>query len=61
MASSLVGQGRNKRSLLPPFWASAALIGLLLSSALVVYTDASIARMFFITAATFLGQNSGQK
>jgi FtsH-binding integral membrane protein len=61
MASSLVGQGCNKKSPLPRFCACAALIGRLLSGVLVVYTDARIARTFFIMAATFLGQDSGQK
>ncbi|MFZ1109992.1 MAG: Bax inhibitor-1/YccA family protein [Rhodomicrobium sp.] len=35
------------------FWFFAALMGLSLSSIFVVYTGASIARIFFITAATF--------
>jgi FtsH-binding integral membrane protein len=35
------------------FWAFAALMGLSLSSIFVVYTSTSIARIFFITAATF--------
>jgi len=35
------------------FWAFAALMGLSLSSIFVVYTGTSIARIFFITAATF--------
>lgn len=35
------------------FWAFAALMGLSLSSIFVIYTGASIARIFFITAATF--------
>jgi FtsH-binding integral membrane protein len=35
------------------FWAFAALMGLSLSSIFVVYTGASITRIFFITAATF--------
>jgi uncharacterized protein len=35
------------------FWAYAALVGLSLSGLLYVYTGASIARVFFITAATF--------
>jgi uncharacterized protein len=35
------------------FWAFAALMGLSLSSLFVVYTGTSIARIFFITAATF--------
>jgi len=35
------------------FWAFAAVMGLSLSSIFSVYTDASIARVFFITAATF--------
>jgi FtsH-binding integral membrane protein len=39
------------------FWAYAALIGLSLSGIFVVYTGTSIARTFFITAATFLGMS----
>ena len=35
------------------FWGFSALMGLSLSSIFLVYTDASIAKMFFITAATF--------
>ena len=35
------------------FWAFAALMGLSLSSIFVMYTGASIARIFFITAGTF--------
>jgi FtsH-binding integral membrane protein len=35
------------------FWAYAALVGLSLSGLFFVYTGASIARVFFITAATF--------
>ncbi|MGA7328509.1 MAG: Bax inhibitor-1/YccA family protein [Rhodomicrobium sp.] len=35
------------------FWAFAALMGLSLSSIFVIYTGNSIARIFFITAATF--------
>ncbi len=35
------------------FWAFAALMGLSLSSIFVIYTGASITRIFFITAATF--------
>jgi FtsH-binding integral membrane protein len=35
------------------FWAFAALMGLSLSSIFLVYTGTSIARVFFITAATF--------
>jgi len=35
------------------FWAFAAVMGLSLSSIFSVYTDASIAKVFFITAATF--------
>jgi Integral membrane protein, interacts with FtsH len=35
------------------FWAFATVMGLSLSSIFAVYTDASIARVFFITAATF--------
>src|SRR5690606_13612137 len=35
------------------FWAFAAIMGLSLSSIFMVYTDASIAKVFFITAATF--------
>ena len=39
------------------FWAFAALMGLSLSYIFVVYTGASIARVFFITAATFAGMS----
>lgn len=35
------------------FWAFAAIMGLSISSIFLVYTDASIAKVFFITAATF--------
>ncbi len=35
------------------FWAFSALMGLSLSSIFVIYTGSSIARIFFITAATF--------
>ena len=35
------------------FWAFAAVMGLSLSSIFMVYTEASIAKVFFITAATF--------
>lgn len=35
------------------FWAYAGLVGLSLSGVFLVYTGASIARVFFITAATF--------
>ena len=35
------------------FWAFSALMGLSLSSIFVIYTSTSIARIFFITAATF--------
>jgi hypothetical protein len=35
------------------FWAFSAVMGLSLSSIFMVYTDASIAKVFFITAATF--------
>ena len=35
------------------FWAFAAIMGLSLSSIFMVYTDASIAKVFFISAATF--------
>jgi FtsH-binding integral membrane protein len=35
------------------FWAFAALVGVSLSSVFLVYTHTSIARVFFITAATF--------
>jgi FtsH-binding integral membrane protein len=35
------------------FWGYAALVGLSLSGIFLVYTGASIARVFFITAATF--------
>jgi FtsH-binding integral membrane protein len=39
------------------FWAYAALVGLSLSGIFFVYTDTSIARAFFITAATFLAMS----
>jgi len=37
------------------FWAFATLIGLMMSSYLVLYTGVSVARVFFITAASFAG------
>ncbi|MBI2236497.1 MAG: Bax inhibitor-1/YccA family protein [Magnetospirillum sp.] len=37
------------------FWAFAALIGVMMSSYLMMYTGASVARVFFITAASFAG------
>ena len=39
------------------FWAYAVLIGLSLTGIFLVYTETSIARVFFITAATFLGMS----
>jgi FtsH-binding integral membrane protein len=39
------------------FWAYAALVGLSLSGLFLVYTGASIAQVFFITAATFLAMS----
>jgi hypothetical protein len=39
------------------FWAYAALVGLSLAGLFLVYTGASIAQVFFITAATFLGMS----
>lgn len=39
------------------FWAYAGLIGLSLSGVLLVYTGVSIARTFFVTAATFLAMS----
>ena len=39
------------------FWAYAALVGLSLSGIFFVYTGTSIARTFFITAATFLAMS----
>lgn len=39
------------------FWIYAALIGLSLASIFLVYTGASIARVFFITAGTFAGMS----
>jgi uncharacterized protein len=39
------------------FWAYAALVGLSLSGLFIVYTGASIAQVFFITAATFLAMS----
>ena len=39
------------------FWAYAGLVGLSLSGIFVVYTGTSIARTFFITAATFLAMS----
>jgi len=39
------------------FWAYAALVGLSLSGIFFVYTGSSIARTFFITAATFLAMS----
>jgi FtsH-binding integral membrane protein len=37
------------------FWAFATLMGVMLSSYLMIYTGASVARVFFITAAAFAG------
>ena len=37
------------------FWAYAGLIGVMMSSYLLVYTGTSVARVFFITAASFAG------
>jgi FtsH-binding integral membrane protein len=37
------------------FWAFAGLMGVMLSSYLMLYTGASVARVFFITAASFAG------
>ena len=48
--------GINKLSVVATqatFWGFAAIMGLSLSSIFMVYTDASIAKVFFITAATF--------
>ncbi|MGB0747634.1 MAG: Bax inhibitor-1/YccA family protein [Magnetospiraceae bacterium] len=39
------------------FWSFAAVMGLSLASIFMVYTGASIARVFFITAATFAGMS----
>jgi FtsH-binding integral membrane protein len=39
------------------FWAYAALVGLSLSGIFIVYTGASIARVFFITSGTFLAMS----
>jgi FtsH-binding integral membrane protein len=39
------------------YWAYAALMGLSLSSIFLVYVEASIARVFFITAGTFAGMS----
>ncbi|MCK5444228.1 MAG: Bax inhibitor-1/YccA family protein [Rhodospirillaceae bacterium] len=39
------------------FWAFAAVMGLSLASIFMVYTGASIARVFFITAGTFAGMS----
>jgi hypothetical protein len=39
------------------FWAYAAVMGLSMSTIFLVYTGASIAEVFFITAATFLGMS----
>ncbi len=39
------------------YWAFAALMGLSLSTIFIVFTHASIARVFFITAATFAGMS----
>jgi uncharacterized protein len=39
------------------FWAYAGLVGLSLSGIFFVYTGTSIARTFFVTAATFLGMS----
>src|SRR5476651_2586176 len=39
------------------FWGYAALVGLSLAGLLLVYTGESVARVFFITAATFLAMS----
>jgi uncharacterized protein len=39
------------------FWAFAALMGLSLSTVFVIYTGASVAKVFFITAGTFAGMS----
>jgi FtsH-binding integral membrane protein len=39
------------------FWAYAALMGISLSSVFLVFTGASVARVFFITAGTFAGMS----
>jgi uncharacterized protein len=39
------------------YWTYAALVGLSLSGLFIVYTGASVARVFFITAATFLAMS----
>ena len=39
------------------FWAFSAVMGLSLATIFLVYTDASIARVFFITAGTFAGMS----
>jgi uncharacterized protein len=39
------------------FWAYAALVGLSLAGLFLIYTGASIARTFFVTAATFLAMS----
>jgi FtsH-binding integral membrane protein len=39
------------------FWAYAALVGLSLAGIFLMYTGVSIARTFFITAATFLAMS----
>jgi FtsH-binding integral membrane protein len=39
------------------FWAFAAVMGLSMASIFVIYTGTSIARVFFITAATFAGMS----
>jgi FtsH-binding integral membrane protein len=46
-----------KQLRLSAFWAFAGLIGLSLSGIFLVYTGTSIARTFFITAATFLAMS----
>ncbi len=52
--------GINKMSLTTVqglFWAFAAVMGLSLASIFVIYTGASISRVFFITAGTFAGMS----
>jgi uncharacterized protein len=56
----LLSFGINKMSLgaaQATFWGYAALVGLSLAGIFLIYTQASIARVFFITAATFLAMS----
>ena len=56
----VMGMGQNRMSMTALqgcFWGFATLMGLSLSSVFLMYTGTSIARVFFITAATFGGMS----